>query len=409
MAGVAASAEPGAAADDRLFTAPYLWILVTNFFAIFNLNLFILLPSFVRGVGGSEATIGLVMGTPSLAAFLVRFWLGGLLDRYGRRQFILMGVALSVVSSMGYLFVETAGPLLFICRATHGVAFAMYFTAMITLTADTVPPSRRTQALAWTGVAGFTANALSPAIGEWVLAAGGGVSDNLFGAYRTLFLFALGIAVLAWVLGTRTHRAHHEGSSNPEGVLRLFRRREMRIVFLPTVAMGIGFGTAFMFIKDFAQTRGVENVGPFFVTYSVVVIVLRVTAGRRLDMMNRNAIIFPSLALLVLGVFLQQWLREPWWLIVVGLCCGGGHGLLYPTLSAMAYEAVPPAQRGAAMAIYTMGFDVGLFIGTWSLGFVARSFGYPTMYTCGALITLAGLLWYISLAPKGGNFHSAGA
>lgn len=406
MAVSEAAPLPDVAADDRLFTAPYLWLLATNFFAVFNLNLFILLPTFVRGLGGTEATIGTLMGTHAVVALISRFWLGAWLDRYGRRRFIFLGVGLGMLASTGYFFVDSVGVLLFACRALHGFSFACYFTAMLTMTGDTVPPARRTQALAWTGVAGFTANAMAAPIGEFVLSFGG-VETDVAGAYRMLFLFVLGIMGAATVLATRIRPAPHEGSSRPAvagGVFALLRQRPVRVVMVPTVAMGIGFGTAFMFIKDYAATRGLPTVGPFFATYSVFVVCLRVGAGRWLDRVNRNAVILPSLGLLALGVLLQTQLRHPAWLLVLGLLCGGGHGLLYPTLSAMAYEAARVEQRGLAMAVFTMGFDGGLALGTIPLGLVARHYGYPIMYVTGAAITLLGLVTYALIMPRGGRF-----
>ncbi len=400
----------GLAADpqDRLFTPAYCWILATNFFAVFNLNLFILLPTFVRGLGGTEATIGVLMGTHAIVALASRFWLGGWLDRFGRRRFILIGVGLGILASTGYLFVNSVGVLLFACRALHGLSFACYFTAMLTLTGDTVPASRRTQAIAWTGVAGFAANAVAPPVGEFVLNRSG-IGTNVPHAYHMLFLVALGIMIVAAILATRTRAVPHEGGNGLSGiraVVAQLQRRSVRVLMVPTVAMGIGFGTAFMFIKDYAATRGLANVGAFFATYSVFVVCLRVGAGRTLDRVNRNAIILPSLGLLALGVLLQTQLDGTGWLIALGLLCGGGHGLLYPTLSAMAYEAAPPEQRGVAMAVYTMGFDGGLALGTIPLGLVARHFGYPAMYVTGAGITFLGLAAYATLMPRGGRFSS---
>src|SRR5258705_10030710 len=68
-------------------TARFVRVTVANFFFFMNFASFFLLPLHVRALGGSERTIGLVMGTTGMAGLLVIPALAILLDRLARRGF----------------------------------------------------------------------------------------------------------------------------------------------------------------------------------------------------------------------------------------------------------------------------------------------------------------------------------
>ena len=50
------------------------------------------LPLFIKEIGGNESQVGLMMGMFTIAAVVIRPIIGGMLDRYGRRSFIIFGL-----------------------------------------------------------------------------------------------------------------------------------------------------------------------------------------------------------------------------------------------------------------------------------------------------------------------------
>ncbi|MCL6548383.1 MAG: hypothetical protein K6T30_05690 [Alicyclobacillus sp.] len=63
--------------------------------------LYILFPLFVRSLGGSEVTIGLYAGIGAAAAVAVRWPMGFLLDRLGRKRIMLAATSLHAAASLG--------------------------------------------------------------------------------------------------------------------------------------------------------------------------------------------------------------------------------------------------------------------------------------------------------------------
>src|SRR2546425_12497583 len=123
-------------------TACFARVTAANFCFFLTFASFFLLPLHVRALGGTERTIGVVMGTSGLAGLVSVLAVGALLDRFGRRIFLLGGIATMSAAAGAFLLVDRIGPAIFALRALQGLAFAAGFHAASTLAAG-VPPEGR--------------------------------------------------------------------------------------------------------------------------------------------------------------------------------------------------------------------------------------------------------------------------
>src|SRR5436190_15133018 len=97
-------------------TACFARVTAANFCFFLTFASFFLLPLHVRALGGSERTIGVVMGTAGVAALVGAVAVGGLLDRFGSRGFLLGGLATMSLASATFVVVDRVGPALFVLR-----------------------------------------------------------------------------------------------------------------------------------------------------------------------------------------------------------------------------------------------------------------------------------------------------
>ena len=74
-----------------------------------------------------------------------------------------------------------------------------------------------------------------------------------------------------------------------------------------------------------------------------------------------------------------------------GLLFGTGHGLIFPTLNAMAIRNEPYAVRGKITGIFTGGIDSGIFTGSLILGLVGEWLGLGWLFVCAGGLVLLGL------------------
>src|SRR5262249_56418773 len=93
-----------------------------------SLSCLILLPLYIQRLGGTEAEIGFVQGMYSAAGIVCQPLIGLWLDRMGRRFFMLLGVALLLFASLGFLVLFFL-PLLPLLPPVPGIGFSAFLVA----------------------------------------------------------------------------------------------------------------------------------------------------------------------------------------------------------------------------------------------------------------------------------------
>src|ERR1700730_9440848 len=82
------------------------------------------LPPFIKQMGGSQSQVGLAMGAFALSAVIFRPLVGGLLDRFGRRPFIVWGLLLFILAM--YMYDWVGGIVILVgLRILHGMSWAI--------------------------------------------------------------------------------------------------------------------------------------------------------------------------------------------------------------------------------------------------------------------------------------------
>src|SRR3990172_1893402 len=154
---------------DKTQSKNFSLITIANFFLFCNFSSFFLLPLFIKKLGGNEANIGFIMGSFGVTSLgsipLVAF----LIDKYGRRWFMLIGAIVMFSSSLSYLFVRELSLIFYILRMLQGIGFAFFFTSAGTAVADFIPEMKRGQGLGIFGAFTIASYALGPTIGEGVI------------------------------------------------------------------------------------------------------------------------------------------------------------------------------------------------------------------------------------------------
>jgi len=380
-----------------------------SFFFFASLNCFVLLPLHVQRLGGTEVAVGVVMGTYSAVGILCQPLVGPWVDALGRRPFMLLGVALVVLSSV-LAFVTTGVTALGFVRALQGLGFSAFFVANYSYVLDLVPIERRGWALGIYGLSGMASTAIAPLFGEMVIRRSG---------FRPLFaacaLLALVTGAIVWTL---TERERVDIPTVPAftslaTMLGDLRHRHMAVA----VFFGLGSGTLFAFLPTFGESIGVRTLALFYIAYACAAMAVRVVAGHWIDTRGRRAVIVPSMFLQALAVGLLAALA---FLItrihglpplpvffVAGLIGGVSHGFLYPGLAALVADQAHEARRGTVIGVFSAVFLIGNSSGAFLFGGVAHRFGYGVTWSALAGLLLVGAI--LSLGVRDDHPHPHGA
>lgn len=79
--------------DRPLLNRDFVLITITSFVFFFNFHSFILLPLRIEALGGSESSIGFIMGAASMATILTTPSVGILIDKWKKMVFALGGAS----------------------------------------------------------------------------------------------------------------------------------------------------------------------------------------------------------------------------------------------------------------------------------------------------------------------------
>jgi MFS family permease len=324
------------------------------------------------------------MGVNGLASLSLLPFIGLTIDRFGRRTFLIIGALGMAAASVGFLFVDRIGPLLFALRVLQGMSFAAAFTATTTFAAEFAPISRRAQALGIFGLSTLLTHAIAPIVGEEIVRRGG---------FRTLFAVAVAYTVIAAVLALRLPSA---AASGPHASSSERRLQAIHWVVAATMAFaGMGFGTVMTFMPTYVVTEGFGRVGIFFAAYTSTAILTRLVGAGLSDRLGRRRVVIPALVALAVSIFWLANVRSVPLLFAAGALFGTAQGISYPTLHAFLVDVATQAQLGRSQALFNGAFNLGVTSSAFAFGVVADRYGYRPMFVLASVTPLvACVLFY---------------
>ncbi|MGH2702107.1 MAG: MFS transporter [Actinomycetota bacterium] len=348
------------------------------------------LPRFIEGpLGGSDVAVGVGIASFSLAAVLLRPFVGRISDTYGRRILIISGGLVVGGSSLALVWASTL-PVLIVLRFLAGVGEAAFYVGCATIINDLAPDERRGEAFSYFSLALFGGLAVGPIIGETML--------EHFG-YNAAWQIVAWTSVLASLVGLRLPETRPAVESDAA----VKRRRIIHPAgllpgtVLASAILGLaGFST---FVPLYALEIGLDGSRLVFALSSVLIFSIRLLGARIPDLLGarkagRIALLTNTSGFLVMAL----------WATPAGLYLGTalfavGQSLVFPALMSLAIGNAPPTERGAVVGTFTAFFDLAFGIGALTLGWVASQFGYNGVFM-GAAISAALGLGALQMATK---------
>jgi MFS family permease len=348
------------------------------------------LPLYIESIGGGPADVGLAGATFAIVALIVRPYVGRLVDREGRKIGLLIGTAVFAVGPLLYL---AAGSLALFqaARMFHGIGIAAFTTAYFALVADVTPPSRWGEAFGLAGSAPFVSMMIASPVGTSLLQ---------HTSFHLVFALAavLGLASLVFVLPirerTRQTVTPAPQNTGPTSLRELVRLREVMAPSLVTLTLGVSYGTIITFLPLFARDRELGNVGFFFTTMSILIIVSRSLAGRLSDRLGRLPVILPMLGLTAFSLLGLNWTYAFGVLLLMAALQGIGFGGARVALETMVVDNAPTEVRGTALSLLYFCLDLGVAISGLAIGAVAALRGFGQGYLLVGVVCALTLLLF---------------
>ncbi|HLB71963.1 MAG: MFS transporter [Candidatus Methanoperedens sp.] len=393
---------------EKLFTRNFVLTSLSTI-AVFVSFYFLLvpLPVYIMKIGGSKSDIGFIIGVFTISAVLLRPFIGREIDVRGRKNVLIAGLIVFLLSMLLYNYTTDVRSLL-ILRAVHGIGWGAATTASATLIADIAPQSRRGEAMGVYGMSANFAMAIGPVLSVLLLYS----SD-----FQMLFLVCSAIALVSLLLvlpisETKVVRPKTSLFSKeaffPASLMFIVTLTYGSIVsFLPVFTQEQNIGPG-MFLTGFAAKYNLPYSGTdltaaiFLSVFAVTVLLIRTLAGKISDIKGRKFVIVPGMAVIISGLWTLSYAGSLSSFLIAAFLYGMGFGLLHPALMALLVDLVSEKGRAAAMSTFTAAFDLGIGTGSIVLGIISQSFSLSFMYFLSGLIVLAGMVWFMNKAEKKG-------
>jgi len=201
-----------------------IFVTLANFFFFCNFSSFFLLPVFIREIGGGESQIGYVMGSFGITSLLCIPFFSTLIDRHGRKIFMVAGALLMTAASVCFVFVENLGALIYALRLLQGAAFAAFFTSAAAAVSEMAEKNRIAERLGFFGAFTIFSYAAGPSVGELTVGLVG--KDGFF-----FYAASCGLVSLALSLFVREKNVKRDGEEKPfASFFKIFVTRQYGVI-----------------------------------------------------------------------------------------------------------------------------------------------------------------------------------
>jgi MFS family permease len=361
-------------ASARLYGPPYLALLAVTLLGFASYSIVqTVLPLYVLELGGNATVVGFVVAAFSFPSVALRPVVGRLVDEWSRRGVHLAGTICLGVA--GFLYMAPSVGAVLLTRVVHGVGWAAFNTGGGTAVAELAPATRRGEAAGMYNLMPGIANMVMPAAGLLLLASQGFVATFLAAG-----LIGLLAAVILWFgpLPPDRKAAGRERAGVWSSLVERQALLPMSLEFLFTLTTTLFWVYPPVFAR--ALDIPVEQLTNYYVLVGVAVVLSRLIAGRYMDRLARRTALLLGAAMTACALATAGLATSVAVLALAGIFHAIATSLITPAAMAIAIEGSRDDRRGAAIATYSLGYQLGIGAGGFLWGAVIDAFGFPGPY-----------------------------
>lgn len=324
----------------------------------------------VLALGGDSISVGLTSASYALVPVAAALWLGRISDRRRSVRGIVAVGALFLAAGPFVLSLSPSLLLVAVASALLGMGQLCFTIAGQAAIARFIPLGPMDAAFGWFTASFAVGQMVGPLLAGLAMGSSEGVpSEVRLADANTALLIAGIISVLAvpFAFGTTVKPVstdrHNGGSpSRPESVSALLRYPTVRTNMVASLALLATTDILVAFLPLLGEDKGVPPVivGVLLATRAAASIASRLLLPVLLARWSRPALVLASLAGAGTTIASLPWLLELPWIAGTLLAIGGFFlGVGQPITITLVTQSVPPASRGAALALRLLGNRVG--------------------------------------------------
>ena len=359
-----------------LFTPRFVMLWAFAFVTFFSaFQLLPAIPFRILELGGSKAEAGWFLSVYTFSSAFAAPVMGSIADHFGRRRLLITASILFIGFSVAYGVVRNL-PLLFLIAAIHGAIWSGLLASASALMSEYIPESRRTQGMAYWGLASTGAIAIAPAVGLWMVHFG-----------WTTLCYELSAVSVLMVFGAFLLRSD-EKPAEPRRMA-VSDAWDWRVI-ATTISLSVasfGYGGVTSYSAIIAVERHIKPTAIYLTTYAISIVLFRVCFSHLGDRIGPKRMLYPGL---VLVPFAFAWLglaHTRWEMIASATLFGIGFGAAYPAFATIILGSTDPARRARTFGSIVWAFDTGIGLGSFGIGAIGQHYGLARAFLVAAALS----------------------
>jgi predicted MFS family arabinose efflux permease len=373
-----------------LWSKPYFLTVLGTLFIFIPYALFLpVLPVYVvEKLNGSLTYAGAVNAAFLFASVLFRSQTSRLEGMFGKRATLLGSCFLFLLSNCLYFFAANATILIAI-RFFSGACFAIVNTSIMSLGSRIVPQQRIGEGLAYL----TTVVTAGMAVGPFA-----GLSLSSSYGYEAVFIFSVVMTFIGLLITCAIripdYIADEARSAGSYSIRRSFESGALPVSAI-LMLLSSAYAAVITFVTMYANESQLTVAGTyFFVVLASFSVLSRLATGRIYDRFGANAVIYPSIAAMTLGLFLLGRASSGLELLSAAALIGLSYGIAVPSIQTIAIQKSSTQRISAVTATVFTFLDIGMGVGAFVSGSVIHVIGYARFYLLFSPLVLSIAVFY---------------
>lgn len=374
---------------ERLWTKSFIMLMLGNLFVFMSFQMLIpTLPPYIKSIGASGLEIGLVTALFSIAAVLIRPFIGYMLGYRPRKGLVIFGAIILLAVTILYPISQLVMIFLLI-RFVHGLAWGWSTTVNGTAAVDVIPFSRLGEGMGYFGLSTTLGMIVAPSLGIFLY----NVTSFTNLIILSSILGFIAIILLAFVR-----------YNTPETVLKT-KKEDVKFSYLGslveksswypsfiTIVMCLGYGSITTFIVIFGQERGIDQIFLFYIFNAIMASAARPMAGKWFDEKGPIGLVLLCLIATFVGMWILSFAHSNFMIAVAGSLFGLGFGCALPTLQSWTLSMTPENRRGVANGMFFSAIDLGIGLSGLIFGALAQFVETANLFRIASFFLIAALI-----------------
>jgi len=356
------------------FGSKFWWLIAVTFLGFLGIGTVLpsLAPHVRHDLGGSDRTVGFVIGSFSFVALASRFFSGPLADRRGRKIALMTGLVSCSCAGLAYLLpLGLAGA--YLGRMFQGFGEACLYTGAAAWAVEAAGIHRSGQALGYVSSGIWGGISAGPVLGNWL------------GSFERAAMMQAALAMVAFAILSRVPEDYRpKPRTGP-------RRWVPRELWAPGITIGfvnVHYPVIAGFLILHLASHG--NSGrAAFTAYAFVILCSRFFLGGLPDRINPAITFFAGIGLMAVGLVTLAFAPAPPFAIAAAALLGLGFSFPWSAIAATALRQIPEEERGSGVGVISAFYDLFVGLSSFAAGLVAKQFGYSAAFLMAALALIA--------------------